>query len=368
MLLYDIVKDMKESKYLQTRDAEAFVESEHPREEDGKFAEVSGLSKKEERLTEYNRKGKDWFASGVNFHYDKVERLTDKIDDAAEDIFRGEGDKQKIFAKFFEELENFEMDLPNTFEAARQNRILTSLESKRYKTWSDVPDLLTVYRGDTSSNSKPGKYDSFSFDKNIAKGFAGKHGVVKKFTVHKNDIPWVNSGYVGINESELLLPSKVVSTSDSESNIDFQGLKIHIENPQGSIRKGEDSHGEQFEVKMFYPYGEILGTEGVDGDPIDCFVGPVNDAPFVFIVREKVDGKYDEDKCFLGFSDELHARNAFLAHYDDASHLGPIDKMTIEDFKKAIKSHKKGTRVGDADTNHKIFGYEWEKIKAVQQK
>jgi inorganic pyrophosphatase len=179
------------------------------------------------------------------------------------------------------------------------------------------------------------------------------------------------SRYLQTKDAAGLLPDGsgfFTGTVDAESNIIFQGLKIHIENRKGSIRKGEDEDGEKWKTKMYYPYGEILGTQGADGDPIDCFIGPDEKAEQVFIIRSKIDGKYDEDKCMLGFADELHARDAFLAHYQDDSHLGPISKMGIVDFIIAIKDHKKGTRIGDADTNNKIFGYEWEKIKAVQQK
>ncbi len=54
---------------------------------------------------------------------------------------------------------------------------------------------------------------------------------------------------------------------------------------------------------------------------------------------------YREDKVMLGFSDDIAARDAFLAHYQDATHLGKITKMTWEDFLAAIKTHKRGTRI-----------------------
>ncbi len=134
-------------------------------------------------------------------------------------------------------------------------------------------------------------------------------------------------------------------TIDS-SETDFQGIKINVENKKGSIRKGVDEDGESYKTKMFYPYGEIIGSVGADGDPIDVFIGPNKDSDQVFIVRSKMNGEYDEDKVLLGFDSLLHARDAFCAHYDQpAEHLGPIDKMTMEEFKAAIKNHKKGTRI-----------------------
>ena len=134
-------------------------------------------------------------------------------------------------------------------------------------------------------------------------------------------------------------------TRDSLPTTEFQGIKIAIENRKGSTRTGEDEDGEEWKTKMFYPYGYIINTEGVDGDEIDCFVGPVKDAKDVFIIHQRVDGQYDEDKCMMGFGDELHARDAFLAHYDDQSYLGKITRMTVEDFKAALKNHKRGTKI-----------------------
>jgi len=129
-------------------------------------------------------------------------------------------------------------------------------------------------------------------------------------------------------------------------DVSFQGIPITVENKPGSVRKGEDENGETFKTEMFYPYGEIDGTEGADGDPIDVFIGSNKDAENVFIIHSKMDGKYDEDKVMLGFDDELYARDAFCAHYDQpAEHLGPITKMSMIDFKKAIQGHKKGTRI-----------------------
>lgn len=136
-----------------------------------------------------------------------------------------------------------------------------------------------------------------------------------------------------------------IVTRDALAEIDFQGIPIVIENKEGSIRTGEDEDGTKFRTKMFYPYGFIKNTEGTDGDEIDCFIGPDKSASKVFVIFEKVTG---EDKCMLGFSEELHARDAFLAHYDEASHLGKITKMPIEDFKQAIKKHRKGTPITDA--------------------
>ena len=132
-----------------------------------------------------------------------------------------------------------------------------------------------------------------------------------------------------------------------DSSTVFQGIKIHIENPKGSVRKGiNEETGEHWSTKMFLPYGEIKNTEGVDGDPIDIFVGPDKDAKEIYIIHQKVDGKFDEDKVFCGFSSKEYARLAFCAHYDKPEDfLGPITTMTIDDFKEKLKNHKPGTKL-----------------------
>jgi hypothetical protein len=119
----------------------------------------------------------------------------------------------------------------------------------------------------------------------------------------------------------------------------FQGLRIAVENPAGSVRRGVDRDGHAWETKMLYPYGYIENTEGNDGDGIDCYVGPSADAPNVFVVHQrKANGKgYDEDKAMLGFPDEESATKAFLAHYDDPKFLGPITTLTVLQLKQRLR-------------------------------
>jgi hypothetical protein len=155
-------------------------------------------------------------------------------------------------------------------------------------------------------------------------------------------------------------------TFDELPETTFQGLKISIENKPGSVRKGIDQDGDKWKTKMFYPYGFIQKTEGADGDEIDCFIGPDKDSDKVFIIHSEIDGEFDEDKCMLGFSDKLHARDAFCAHYDQpAEHLGPITTMSIGDFKKALQKHKKGTRIGDSSGYTRVSSNELELVASA---
>lgn len=135
-------------------------------------------------------------------------------------------------------------------------------------------------------------------------------------------------------------------TRDSMVYTDFQGLKIVIENPEGSVRKGINEEGDKWSTRFYYPYGFIRNTLGEDGEEIDCFVGSNPDGEEVYVIHQKsIDGSFDEDKCMLGFDSEEHARDAYLAHYQDDSHLGPIQKMLMPEFKRALKIHKIGKAV-----------------------
>lgn len=100
--------------------------------------------------------------------------------------------------------------------------------------------------------------------------------------------------------------------------IDFQGLPISLEHRKGGVRTGTDPDGNEWRTKMLFPYGYIRGTEGVDGDEVDCFVGDDRDSEAVFIVHTYKPGtvQYDEDKVMLGFTSAVEARRWLEAHYD----------------------------------------------------
>lgn len=125
--------------------------------------------------------------------------------------------------------------------------------------------------------------------------------------------------------------------------INVFGLRIAVENRKGSIRRGSDDDGNVWETRMFYPYGYFVGTEGTDGDPVDCFVGDDRESRKVYIIHinDPESKKYDEDKVMIGFGDEKSARDAFLAHYDRPhKFLRDITEMDIDDFKKKLKSRE----------------------------
>ncbi len=118
----------------------------------------------------------------------------------------------------------------------------------------------------------------------------------------------------------------------------WNGLKISIENKKGSVRRGVDKDGHQWATKMHFDYGYIRGSEGTDGDHVDCYLGDNMDAKKVYIVHQNdpVTHKYDEDKCMLGFDTLEDAKKAYLMQYDRPGFLGKIDTMDFDEFKEFV--------------------------------
>jgi len=119
------------------------------------------------------------------------------------------------------------------------------------------------------------------------------------------------------------------------SKLTFQGLPITIENDEGSVRRWKNNEGQTGKTTMFYRYGYIHGTVGVDGDCIDCFVGHNPYASSVYIIRLGKDDR--EEKIMLGFDNKESARDAFLAHYQSQEYLGEITEMQMYLFKETLE-------------------------------
>lgn len=128
----------------------------------------------------------------------------------------------------------------------------------------------------------------------------------------------------------------------------FAGLDVSIENPAGSYRRGQDRAGKTWETRMLYDYGYIRGTLGVDGDHVDCYLGPNEDAPMAYIVHQRRYGdweKFDEDKCMLGFDSQEDAVAAYLKHYDDPRFLGPVTAMPMDEFRAKVLATKEAPQM-----------------------
>ena len=138
-------------------------------------------------------------------------------------------------------------------------------------------------------------------------------------------------------------PAQIEAGNYRKDHIRFRGLDITIESPAGSVRKGTDRTGKSWSIKMRNAYGYVRGSTGADGEHVDCYLGPDQDADTVYVVHQRQVGnwdKYDEDKAMLGFASEQAAKAAFLAHYTDPRFLGPITAMPFDEFKTKVLATK----------------------------
>lgn len=150
---------------------------------------------------------------------------------------------------------------------------------------------------------------------------------------------------------------KVVDTEPTEAqkeagnyrmgHVRIDGLDITIENPRGSIRKGTDADGHEWQTEMHNDYGYIRGTKAVDNDHIDVFLSDNPTRGKVYVV-DQVDpktGEFDESKVMYGFDSEQDAREAYLSNYEDGwQGLGKITEVGKEEFKKWIDSSTRKTK------------------------
>ncbi len=129
--------------------------------------------------------------------------------------------------------------------------------------------------------------------------------------------------------------------------ITFQGFPVSIENPAGTYRVwGEPSDPNGGRTLVIFPYGYIRRSMGEDGDHIDCYIGPNEQAGEVYVVRQldPHTGIYDEDKVILGVDSVNEARAVFLAHWDPL--LGPkafggITTYAVEEFREKVHATQK---------------------------
>ena len=136
-----------------------------------------------------------------------------------------------------------------------------------------------------------------------------------------------------------------------KGHVQVGAFDITIEQPEGSIRRGTDADGKQWESKMHNTYGYFRGTEGVDGDHIDVFLSNDMDGwngAQVFVVDQyNPDGTFDEHKVMLGFNDASDAKNNYLANYEKGWENGrriDVSAVSLADFEKWIASSHRKTK------------------------
>lgn len=154
-----------------------------------------------------------------------------------------------------------------------------------------------------------------------------------------------------LHEEELKVDTNPTEAQKEAGNykkghIKINGFDVTIEQPSGSVRSGKDANGKEWSQVMNNTYGYIRGTEGVDGDHIDVFLGPDMNSDMVYVVDQvNTDGSFDEHKVMMGFSSLEDARSAYLSNYEEGwQGLGNITGVALDEFKKWIDSSTRKTK------------------------
>ncbi len=123
----------------------------------------------------------------------------------------------------------------------------------------------------------------------------------------------------------------------------FAGLGITIENKKGSARSGIGGDGKRWSVDLPADYGYIKGTEGADGDHVDCYIGPDDDAPYAWVINQMDlhPRRFDEHKVMLGFRSRADAVETYKRGFSDgkgAQRIGSVRTIPMSVFPKWVKS------------------------------
>lgn len=201
---------------------------------------------------------------------------------------------------------------------------------------------------DNSSSTDKGSISSSENQANEAKSF-----VAPSPNENENPLDYAER----IVEAKRLFDEELkVNTNPSEAqkeagnykkgHIKINGFDVTIEQPAGSVRSGKDASGKEWSQVMNNTYGYIRGTESVDGDHIDVFLGPDMNSDMVYVVDQvNTDGSFDEHKVMMGFSSLEDARSAYLSNYEEGwQGVGNITGVALDEFKKWIDSSIRKTK------------------------
>lgn len=130
-------------------------------------------------------------------------------------------------------------------------------------------------------------------------------------------------------------------------HLNIDGFRISIENPKGSVRSGTSPDGTKWSNVLACDYGDIRGTEDVDGDPVDIYLSDHPDKGAVFVI-DQIDPKtkeFDEHKVMYGFDSVEDAKKTYLACYQKGwGGLGWITPVSKAEFRKWIDSSTRKTK------------------------
>ena len=279
--------------------------------------------------------------------------------------FKRNGNKVKYYTSVTVSIDGLEISVSSHFvnpnkmlnklmefnrEYTKETLFSNSSEMRLAEHQSDVPDLLPTQENNVSSDSKvtqssqtkETKEDKFS-------PTPRKDG--ESITDYAERVAEEHQAQRTRKEEEAKVDTNPTDAQKEAGNykkghIKVDGLNITIEQPKGSIRRGTDANGKQWESEMHNTYGYIRGTESVDGDHIDVYLSDNPTAGNVFVVDQiNKDGSFDEHKVMYGFPDMESAKQAYLSNYEEGwQGLGNITEVSKEDFKAWIDSSKRKTK------------------------
>ena len=280
--------------------------------------------------------------------------------------FKRNGNKVKYYTSVTVSIDGLEISVSSHFvnpnkmlnklmefnrEYTKETLFSNSSEMRLAEHQSDVPDLLPTQENNVSSDSKVTQSSQTKQEKeNKFSPTPRKDG--ESITDYAERVAEEHQAQRTRKEEEAKVdtnPTDAQKEADNykKGHIKIDGLDITIEQPKGSIRRGTDANGKQWESEMHNTYGYIRGTESVDGDHIDIFLSDNPTEGKVFVVDQvnQRTGDFDEHKVMYGFPDMESAKRAYLSNYEEGwQGLGSITEVSKEDFKKWIDSSKRETK------------------------
>ena len=131
-------------------------------------------------------------------------------------------------------------------------------------------------------------------------------------------------------------PGQIEAGNYAKGEFPWQGMRIKIENPEGTTRRGV-CKGKTWSRVMTCCYGYFKSTTGKDGDALDVFVGPDLDSDLVAVIDQMIDGKFDEHKVVVAVKTEAQARKLYLSNYTKGWTCGPLTMTTADQLKTWLK-------------------------------
>ena len=216
------------------------------------------------------------------------------------------------------------------------------------------PEVFTRPALKTETDTDSGRVDSSRFNGATAPaGNSHQTSEGKDTNISEES----NTGSEKSVAEQITEQREVVNTEPTEAqkeagnyrmgHVKIDGMDVTIENPKGSIRRGTDADGKEWQSEMHHDYGYIRGTKAVDNDHIDIFLSDNPETGNVFVVDQvnPKTGEFDESKVMYGFASEQEARDAYLSNYEKGwKGLGKITEVTREEFKKWIESSTRKTK------------------------